>query len=188
MSDTSTLQSPIAAGGMCARQRSDERPLLETQRLRSHGDRRGVRTQITSVVAGALWEWPPAVCGYHRDVESRSARSKAWCRASLQIFDGTVVKAGGDGRLRQAGDVLLQAADLRNAYHLAKMEELKHEVGGFRHDRAPNRAKRRQLRRSEDAYAHLAPMVDTDVYMAWLIREMRKAGCALSIGRSAGPL
>ena len=22
---------------------------------------------ITSVVAGALWEWPPAVCGHHRD-------------------------------------------------------------------------------------------------------------------------
>ena len=38
--------------------------------------------RVTSVVAGALWEWPPAVCGYHRDVDSL-ARSKVWCRTSL---------------------------------------------------------------------------------------------------------
>jgi D-amino-acid oxidase len=22
---------------------------------------------VTSIVAGALWEWPPAVCGYHQN-------------------------------------------------------------------------------------------------------------------------
>jgi D-amino-acid oxidase len=32
---------------------------------------------ITSNVAGALWEWPPAVCGRHHD-EVLLAPSKAW--------------------------------------------------------------------------------------------------------------
>ena len=30
---------------------------------------------IVSVVAGALWEWPPAVCGAHHD-EASLARSR----------------------------------------------------------------------------------------------------------------
>src|ERR1700682_1671373 len=40
---------------------------------------------VTSVVAGALWEWPPAVCGYHQDQQSL-VRSKAWCMASYRRF------------------------------------------------------------------------------------------------------
>jgi glycine/D-amino acid oxidase-like deaminating enzyme len=32
---------------------------------------------LVSVVAGALWEWPPAVCGHHRD-ETSVHRSKTW--------------------------------------------------------------------------------------------------------------
>ncbi len=30
--------------------------------------------QVTSVVAGALWEWPPAVCGHHHDEVALQAR------------------------------------------------------------------------------------------------------------------
>src|SRR5947209_14712834 len=41
--------------------------------------------QVTSVVAGALWEWPPAVCGNHVDQVSL-ARSKPWCETSYRIF------------------------------------------------------------------------------------------------------
>jgi D-amino-acid oxidase len=40
---------------------------------------------ITSNVAGALWEWPPAVCGYHSD-EVSLERSKDWCMQSYEIF------------------------------------------------------------------------------------------------------
>ncbi len=41
--------------------------------------------RVTSVVAGALWEWPPAVCGYHQDQQSL-LRSKGWCMASYSRF------------------------------------------------------------------------------------------------------
>ena len=40
---------------------------------------------ITSNVAGALWEWPPAVCGYHSDQISLD-RSKDWCMTSYHKF------------------------------------------------------------------------------------------------------
>lgn len=35
--------------------------------------------RITSQIAGALWEWPPAVCGRHTDVISLE-NSKRWCK------------------------------------------------------------------------------------------------------------
>ena len=41
--------------------------------------------RVTSVVAGALWEWPPAVCGHHQDLVSLS-RSKHWSETSYEIF------------------------------------------------------------------------------------------------------
>lgn len=37
--------------------------------------------RITSVVAGALWEWPPAVCGQHQD-ETSLRRAKGWSETS----------------------------------------------------------------------------------------------------------
>jgi hypothetical protein len=37
--------------------------------------------RITSQIAGALWEWPPAVCGRHTDPLSLD-RSKGWCKVS----------------------------------------------------------------------------------------------------------
>ena len=43
------------------------------------------QSDLVSVVAGALWEWPPAVCGYHRD-QTSLARSKAWAAESYEIF------------------------------------------------------------------------------------------------------
>src|SRR2546423_842191 len=43
-------------------------------------------SKTTSVIAGALWEWPPAVCGFHQNLVSLT-RSKAWARHSYQVFD-----------------------------------------------------------------------------------------------------
>ncbi len=64
--------------------------------------------RVTSVVAGALWEWPPAVCGHHHDQISL-ARAKAWCMTSYEVF--AELARSRDRRLSAAGDVLLQAAD-----------------------------------------------------------------------------
>ena len=45
---------------------------------------------ITSNVAGALWEWPPAVCGRHHD-DVLLAPSKGW---SLQREPAPVARPG----------------------------------------------------------------------------------------------
>ena len=41
--------------------------------------------RITSEIAGALWEWPPAVCGRHTNKESLE-RAKVWCMDSYAKF------------------------------------------------------------------------------------------------------
>jgi D-amino-acid oxidase len=41
--------------------------------------------RVTSIVAGALWEWPPAVCGRHEN-EASLARAKDWCQVSYAAF------------------------------------------------------------------------------------------------------
>ena len=69
------------------------------------------------------------------------------------------------------------------------MEELKTEVGGFRHD--PALIKEHGVNPElalQDAYTHLAPMVDTDAYMQWLTREVRSEGCRIVELKVAGSL
>jgi len=43
--------------------------------------------RITSQVAGALWEWPPAVCGRHTDIISLE-NSKRWCKVAYDRYKG----------------------------------------------------------------------------------------------------
>ncbi len=60
------------------------------------------------------------------------------------------------------------------------MAELKEVVGGFEHAAgliAANGIKAGLGLR--DAYAYLAPMIDTDVYMRWLEDQVRRAGCPI---------
>ena len=41
--------------------------------------------RITSQMAGALWEWPPAVCGRHTDIISLE-NSKRWCQVAYDRY------------------------------------------------------------------------------------------------------
>lgn len=69
------------------------------------------------------------------------------------------------------------------------MTELRGHVDGFRHSPAlvadngvdPALGLR-------DAYSHLAPMVDTDAYLHWLMRRVEGSGCTVRHGRVAGDL
>jgi D-amino-acid oxidase len=77
----------------------------------------------------------------------------------------------------------------QNQVQLAKMEELKHKVQGFKHH--PALIAENQVNRGlglRDAYTHLAPMIDTDVYMRWLLGEARRRGCRILEGKIKGPL
>jgi hypothetical protein len=46
----------------------------------------GSSQRLTSQIAGALWEYPPAVCGQHTDAISLE-HSKRWCMTAYHIWD-----------------------------------------------------------------------------------------------------
>jgi D-amino-acid oxidase len=137
---------------------------------------------LTSVVAGALWEWPPAVCGYHQNQLSLD-RSKGWCMESYKVLSELAADptAGSKAGIyfRPVIFYFFHPVNSNNRDR-KKMEELKSKVLGFRHDASliqeqginPDYGLR-------DAYEHLAPMVDTDAYMQWLRSKVEEEGCVL---------
>ncbi len=134
--------------------------------------------QVTSVVAGALWEWPPAVCGHHRDLVSLR-RSKVWCQNSFEIFE-QLARQPETGTFLRPVTYYFRHPVNDDPVHRVKMEELKQFVTGFRHD--PALIREHGINPAlglRDAYTHIAPMVDTDAYMQWLLGEVRKLGCRI---------
>ena len=143
--------------------------------------------RVTSVVAGALWEWPPAVCGHHRDLVSLR-RSKVWCRTSFDIFSELAKRPETGTFVRPVTYYFKQPIE-EDRLHRVKMDELSEFVGGFRHDPALIRENGVNPELGlRDAYTHLAPMVDTDVYMRWLLGEVRNEGCRILEHKISGPL
>ncbi|WDD90196.1 FAD-binding oxidoreductase (plasmid) [Burkholderia sp. FERM BP-3421] len=142
---------------------------------------------VTSVVAGALWEWPPAVCGYHYDEVSLS-RSKHWCMVSFRRFE-TLANDPATGVYIRPVNFYFRNRIEEHPLHLEKMNEIRQHVPGFR--RAPELIVENNVNPDiglVDAYQHLAPMVDTDVYMAWLLAMTEAAGVRVVQGRIEGVL
>src|SRR5262249_13785532 len=115
-------------------------------------------------------------------------RSKVWSRTSFDVF-GTLAKRPESGAFVRPVTYYFKRPIDEDRLHRAKMDELREFVGGFRHEPALIRENAVNpdlgLR---DAYTHLAPMVDTDVYMRWLIGEVRSAGCRILEHKIGGPL
>ncbi len=146
-----------------------------------------IAPEITSVVAGALWEWPPAVCGHHRDPTSLE-RFKHWAAASYQIFADLALDPRTGVHVRPT--VFYFRRPLAEIpFEHSKMRELAENVRGFRHDVAL--AAEHDIASDaevQDAYTHLAPMIDTEHYLRWLQREVLAAGCQIVRDRVVGPL
>ncbi|QSM90579.1 D-amino acid oxidase Aao_1 [Mycobacteroides abscessus subsp. bolletii] len=144
-------------------------------------------SECVSVVAGALWEWPPAVCGYHHDQVSL-ARSKEWCMESYRIFGDLSVDASTGVFMRTSNFYFTHAID-DNPHDAVKMRELIPRVEGFIRD--PGIAAINGVNPEYgvvDAYAHLAPMIDTDVYTKWLLAQVLAEGVEVIRGRISGRL
>lgn len=142
---------------------------------------------VTSVVAGALWEWPPAVCGSHQH-EISLRRSKAWCLASYREFSRLAADPSTGVYMRTA-NFYFQQPIVKSQVHWTKMNELKAHVDEFVHD--PALAARNRVNPEFgicDAYAYLAPMIDTDAYLAWLMERVEQAGCRIVQQRVSGSL
>jgi D-amino-acid oxidase len=146
---------------------------------------------LTSNVAGALWEWPPAVCGSHEDPASLE-RSKRWASESYRIFSELAKDADSS---RNTGVYLRPSAfyffaSLQPGHSAwTKMQELRARVRGFRHDPALIREHGVNPEYGvTDAYEYLSPMIDTDAYLPWLRRKLDETGCSFVRDRVEGDL
>jgi len=139
---------------------------------------------VTSVVAGALWEMPPAVCGHQPDL----ARARAWATACYRVFEDLAANPATGAFVRPVTFYFrkLVASDpaLRD-----KITAVAAVARGFRHD--PHLITENGINPNlglVDAYTHLAPMIDTDRYLAWLIEGVKRSGCRLVERKVAAPL
>lgn len=143
--------------------------------------------RVTSVVAGALWEWPPAVCGHHHDQVSLN-RSKTWCHQSYEIF-ADLARDPVTGVFLRPVNFYVQHPISADERHQKKVDELRDKVREFKHDSSLIRENGINPRLGfQDAYSYLAPMIDTDAYMHWLLGEVRKAGCQIIESQVTGSL
>lgn len=142
---------------------------------------------ITSAVAGALWEWPPSVCGRHHD-EALLERSKIWCMSSYWNF-AALARAMDTGVFLREAVFYFRTPIRDNPSEFLKMNELKDHVPGFTH--SAELIVRSGVNPSAgivDAYSYLAPMIDTDAYLAWLQGAVQEAGCDIAVSRISGTL
>lgn len=145
-------------------------------------------SDTVSTVAGALWEWPPSVCGRHHDDHAVLARSAGWAMHSYQRFTRLAADPRTGVSLRPA--VFYFSHSVReDPAELEKMLELEKYVPGFVHDAAlieahgvnPNSG-------VVDAYSHLAPTVNTDRYLNWLASKAEAEGVKAIRASISGPL
>lgn len=134
--------------------------------------------RLTAQIAGALWEYPPAVCGQHVDPISLS-NSKRWCMVAYHAWDALASVHGSGVRMMPSGFFFPQPVE-EDAAQLSKMLEIMMSgVRGFRHDH-----KLMAQRRVDpgygavDAYELMAPIIDTDQAMMWLMSLVHTKGAA----------
>ncbi|MEH2253650.1 FAD-dependent oxidoreductase [Nostoc sp.] len=137
---------------------------------------------LTSIVAGALWEWPPAVCGSHGAPRSLE-RSKNWCMTTYNKFKKIHAEFGSEETGLYLKDAYFYFKDVleNRPTELRKMNELKDKVDGF--ERGLQIVKE-TIDLSfkggiKDAYKHMAPTTNTDVYLKWLLQQVKEIGCEI---------
>ncbi|KAL0947332.1 hypothetical protein HGRIS_013451 [Hohenbuehelia grisea] len=148
--------------------------------------------RLTSQIAGALWEWPPAVCGKHTNLISLD-NSKRWCMTSYRALDKLMhtLPAEEHGVRMRAANFFFEQPLTNMPGQLEKMLEIEAEKGiqGFEHD--PTLVTKHAVNQKAgvvDSYRHLSPVIDTDQYMAWLRHTVARKGARFVTARITGDL
>lgn len=139
----------------------------------------GFGAETVTTVAGAVWEWPPSVCGRHHE-QSVLARSADWAVTSYRRFAQLAANPHSGVSLRPA--VFYFRHPIKDhPGELEKMRQVEQHVPGFIHD--PTLIAAHGVNPDAevvDAYSYLAPTVDTDRYLAWLGQQVKAAGVTIS--------
>lgn len=138
------------------------------------------KQRLTSQIAGALWEYPPAVCGQHTNNISL-LNSKRWCMVTYHVWNAIASEpniAKASGVSMKPGDFFFPCPIEDDAKELSKMKEIMaSDVVGFRRDRNLIHKRRVDPRHGGcDAYEILSPIIDTDVAMRWLLDLVKGKG------------
>ncbi|KAI1851709.1 hypothetical protein JX265_010943 [Neoarthrinium moseri] len=136
--------------------------------------------RLTSQIAGALWEYPPAVCGQHTDAISL-AHSKKWCMTAYHIWDGIASNPGLSAesgvRMMPSDFFFPDTIEADPAQYSKMIEIMASGVKGFY--RGSELLEERRVDPSYgavDAYELLAPIIDTDKAMVWLTQLVKSKG------------
>ncbi|KAK3935402.1 FAD dependent oxidoreductase [Diplogelasinospora grovesii] len=136
--------------------------------------------RLTSQIAGALWEFPPAVCGQHTDHISVQL-SKRWCMLAYRVWDAIAA----DPDLSRASGVRMKKSAFFFPYRVEedkeqyqKMLEIESSgVRGFHHSKSLIEDYGVSSEYGcVDAYELLAPIIDTDQAMSWLMGLIASKG------------
>jgi D-amino-acid oxidase len=131
-----------------------------------------------SSIAGALWEFPPAVCGHHGNQISIT-RSKQWCMESYkqfnEIFKGYNEKDTGVTMRRanfyfdSINEHRIERLKKEQLVNLAKSNQI-FEFGNLTNDEIT--AVPREFGINE-GYRFSAPTIDTPIYTKWLRAQLK---------------
>ncbi|ORY05670.1 nucleotide-binding domain-containing protein, partial [Basidiobolus meristosporus CBS 931.73] len=146
--------------------------------------------EIVSEIAGALWEWPPAVCGSHgKDTEEQLEALKKWCQVSYIQFKDIANKYGANETgIRQRMSCFLFDLEL-GPDGLQKKHEIESVCEEFNDD-LPHLIQKYKINTDlekngyniVDGYEHLSYVVDPGSYLPWLGRQVEDMGVVLSYG------
>jgi D-amino-acid oxidase len=148
--------------------------------------------RLTSQIAGALWEYPPAVCGQHTDRISLH-HSKRWSMIAYHIWNAIAA----DKKLSEKSGVRMKPSTFyfpvpveEDNFQYEKMNEIMASgVRGFR--RGANLLAERRVdpvHAGVDAYELMAPIIDTDVAMGWLMELVQAKGAQMRTETIQGDL
>lgn len=138
--------------------------------------------RLTAQIAGALWEFPPAVCGAHTDRISLS-NSKRWCMVAYHAWDAIAslpeLRAASGVKMAHSG-FFFPTPVVDDPAQFSKMAEIiSSGVRGFRHDsQLVSQRRVDPAYGAVDAYELLAPIIDTDQAMTWLMSLVLNKGAS----------
>uniref|UniRef100_D8Q542 FAD dependent oxidoreductase domain-containing protein n=2 Tax=Schizophyllum commune (strain H4-8 / FGSC 9210) TaxID=578458 RepID=D8Q542_SCHCM len=146
----------------------------------------GSKPRLTSQIAGALWEYPPAVCGHTSDVTSLEI-SKRWAMVSYHVYKhmaaDLVLATKYSVKMRET--VFFFDKHVRDdAEQLRKMREIERSgVAGFRHDTKVIHQLGLDEKKWLDAYEILSPLIDTDKALVNIQKLVVAKGATLVTGK-----
>ncbi|KAH7094141.1 hypothetical protein BKA62DRAFT_751562 [Auriculariales sp. MPI-PUGE-AT-0066] len=142
---------------------------------------RGVTShRLTSQIAGALWEYPPAVCGHHALDQLALDRPQRWSMVSYHVFrqmaaDPPVSRDYGV-RMRMASFFFKEPVR-SDEFQLQKMRNIASSgVHGFRHSASLIREAGIVAGEYKDAYELNSPVIDTDQALISITELVERKG------------